>query len=152
MNIIDRPIDTLKPYDNNPRCNNDSVDLVADSIKTFGFRVPLVITEDGTLITGHTRLKAAKKLGLKSVPCIIADDLTDEQIHAYRLADNKTAEASAWDFAKLEHELLNIYRIDMSAFGFDAIRFDEPKTREKKSAPDGKVICPRCGHIQEEIQ
>ena len=94
--------DELIPYANNPRNNDEAVDYVANSIKEFGFKVPCVIDNEKNVVCGHTRLKAAKKLGIKEVPCIIADDLTEEQIDAFRLADNKTAEIATWDFEKLE--------------------------------------------------
>lgn len=92
MNVIDMRLDQLKPYENNPRHNDEAVDYVANSIQEFGFKVPLVVDKDGTIVTGHTRYKAAQQLGLDTVPVIIADDLTEEQIKAFRLADNKVAE------------------------------------------------------------
>ena len=91
MDIKQINVDKLIPYINNPRKNNDAVDQVASSIKNFGFKVPIVIDKDNEIITGHTRLKAAKKLGIEEVPCIIADDLTPAQIKAFRIADNKVA-------------------------------------------------------------
>ena len=111
-------IDEIFPYINNPRFNNEAVDAVAASIKEFGFKVPIIIDKDNIVVTGHTRLKAAHKLGMKKVPCIRADDLTDDQIKAFRVADNKVAEIATWDFGKLEIELQDI-EIDMSVFGFD---------------------------------
>lgn len=92
---------------------------MAASIKEFGFKVPIIIDRDDVVVAGHTRLKAAEQLGLEHVPCIIADDLTDEQIKAFRLADNKTAEFSEWDFNLMDEELADIADIDMSQFGFD---------------------------------
>ena len=121
--------DELIPYANNPRNNDEAVDYVANSIKEFGFKVPCVIDNEKNVVCGHTRLKAAKKLGIKEVPCIIADDLTEEQIDAFRLADNKTSEAATWDFEKLEIELESISGIDMSEFGFD-IDLDEEEPTE----------------------
>lgn len=116
--IIYKPLGELKPYKRNPRKNDGAVDAVAASIKEFGFKVPIVIDADGEIIAGHTRFKAAKKLGLKEVPCIIADDLTPDQIKAFRLADNKTAELADWDFELLQLELSAI-QLDMTDFGFD---------------------------------
>lgn len=115
----------LIEYENNPRNNESAVDAVYNSIKEFGFKVPIVITSDNVIIAGHTRLKASIKLGLDKVPCIIADDLTEDQIKAYRLVDNKTAEFATWDLEKLEEELLNI---DMSLldFGFEDFDGDIP--------------------------
>ena len=92
MNIIEKKITELKEYENNPRNNDSAVDAVAESIKNFGFRVPIIIDKDNVIVTGHTRRKAAEKLGLEVVPCIVADDMTEEQIKAFRLVDNKVSE------------------------------------------------------------
>ena len=92
MQIVEKKITELKEYENNPRNNDEAVEAVAESIRQFGFKVPIVIDSNGVIIAGHTRRKAAVKLGLDTVPCIIADDLTPEQIQVFRLADNKTAE------------------------------------------------------------
>lgn len=99
------PIDQVTPYDKNPRNNDASVDYVANSIREFGFKQPIVVDRDGVIIVGHTRLKAAEKLGLNEVPVLTADDLTEEQAKAYRLADNKVSEFSEWDFSQLDDEL-----------------------------------------------
>lgn len=130
MQIIEKKISELKPYEKNPRKNDNAVDYVAKSIEQFGFRVPIVIDSNKIVVCGHTRLKAAKKLGIKSVPCVIADDLTDEQIKAFRLADNKTAEFSEWDFDLLNQELDGIFDIDMSDFGFDSMDLDSDGEKE----------------------
>lgn len=108
----------LQPYENNPRINDNAVESVMNSIKEFGFKVPIVITKDNVIVAGHTRYKASLKLGLKEVPCIVADDLTEEQIKAFRLADNKVSELAEWDFTKLEQELAEI-SLDMSLFSFE---------------------------------
>lgn len=118
MNITEKSLSELKPYDNNPRNNDDAVQYVAESIKQFGFKVPIVIDKDNVIVAGHTRYKACKRLGIDKVPCVIADDLTEEQIRAYRLADNKVSEISTWDLEKLELELDSI-TLEMSDFGFD---------------------------------
>jgi len=120
-----KKISDLIEYDNNPRNNDEAVDAVASSIKEFGFKVPIVLTKDNIIIAGHTRLKASIKLGLKEVPCIIAEDLSDDQIKAFRLADNKTSELATWDFTKLEEELLKI-DIDMIQFGFGDLESSIP--------------------------
>lgn len=122
-------VDSLIPYANNPRLNDNAVDAVAASIKEFGFKVPIVVDGENVIINGHTRLKAAHKLGLKQVPVIVADDLTPEQVKAFRLADNKTGELAQWDMAKLGIELDGIEDIDMSDFGFDfeELEEDEPQ-------------------------
>lgn len=96
MQIVEKELSWLKPYANNPRDNASAVEPVANSIKAFGFKVPIVATKDGEIINGHTRFKAANKLNLEKVPVIIADDLTDEQIKAFRLTDNKTSEFAEW--------------------------------------------------------
>lgn len=120
MNIIEMEIEKVIPYENNPRKNDEAVDKVALSISAFGFKVPLVIDKNNVVITGHTRLKSAKKLGMKKVPCLIADDLTDEQIKAFRLADNKVAEFSEWDEDKLMQELEGLDS-DMTLYGFEEL-------------------------------
>lgn len=112
-------VDSLIPYANNPRLNDNAVDAVAASIKEFGFKVPIVVDGENVIINGHTRLKAAHKLGLTQVPVIVADDLTPEQVKAFRLADNKTSELAEWDLGKLDIELGQIPDIDMGAFGFE---------------------------------
>lgn len=105
MKIISKKIEELKPYENNPRNNENAIDYVANSIKEFGFKVPLVIDKDGVIVTGHTRYEACKRLGITDIPCIVADDLTDKQIKAFRLADNKVSDYSIWDNKKLLEEL-----------------------------------------------
>lgn len=115
----------LIEYDNNPRNNEEAVQYVANSIKEFGFKVPIVIDSNNVIIAGHTRLKASLSLGIKEVPCIIADDLDDNQIQAFRLADNKTAEFSTWDTDLLEIELKEL-DIDMMLFGFEELFDDIP--------------------------
>ena len=129
MEIIYKKIDEVIPYENNPRKNDDAVDYVAKSIEEFGFKVPIIIDKNNVIVTGHTRLKAAKKLGLKEVPTIMADDLTEEQIKAFRLADNKVSEFAEWDFNMLDVELADL-DIDMKDFGFN-INFDDEEIERK---------------------
>lgn len=121
MKIIEKQIQDLKPYDKNPRNNDDAVQYVANSIKQFGWKVPVVIDKDGVIVAGHTRYKAALELNIHEIPCIVADDLTPEQIKAFRLADNKVGEIAGWDFTMLDSELdgLKNCDIDMKDFGFD---------------------------------
>lgn len=149
MKIVEKKLSELKEYENNPRHNEGAVDAVAASIKEFGFKVPIVIDSDGVIIAGHTRKKAAEKLGLKTVPCIIADDLTPEQIKAFRLADNKTSELAGWDFEKLEAELAELGDMDMTAFGFiidEAVDIDDFfEEAEHKEKEPKRVQCPHCG-------
>ena len=152
MKIIKKKIAELIDYENNPRNNDGAVDAVAASIKEFGFKVPIIIDSDGVIIAGHTRRKAAERLGLDTVPCIVADDLTPEQIKAFRLADNKVGELAGWDFAKLEAELdeLTAFDVDMSKFGFNLSEealdidgfFEDAEQKEKKPKT---VVCPHCG-------
>lgn len=118
MQIYDKPLGWLTPYENNPRNNDEAVEPVANSISEFGFKVPIVATSDGEIINGHTRWKAAKKLKLKTVPVIIADDLTEEQVKAFRLADNKVAEIAQWDIELLLSEIDSVDNLDMTLFGF----------------------------------
>ena len=114
--IIYKNVVELVPYENNPRNNDEAVDYVANSIKQFHFQVPIIIDKDNVVVAGHTRLKACKKLGIEEVPCVVADDLTEDQIKAFRIADNKVGEVSTWDMEKLGFELADI-DIDMSEFG-----------------------------------
>lgn len=160
-------IDKIQVYKNNPRENDKAAEAVAESIKQFGFRVPLVLDKNNVIVCGHTRLKAAVLLGLQSVPCVIADDLTPEQIKAYRLADNKTGEFAEWDFEKLEKELeeLTAFDVDMSLFGFDESIFDDvngsgenvaeeyeearPTLQEKYIVPPFSVLDTKQGYWQD---
>ena len=158
MQIIEKNIAELREYENNPRNNDEAVEAVAESIKQFGFKVPIVIDNKNVIVCGHTRLKAAERLGLSFIPCIVADDLTDEQIKAFRLADNKTGELAEWDFEALEKELaeLTAFDVDMSAFGFDESVFEENEyindsngAKEYDTEDFGdeqfKHECPKCG-------
>lgn len=119
LQIVYKNISELNPYKNNPRFNDEAVEAVANSIKQFGFKVPIIIDSSNIIVAGHTRLKAAKQLGIDKVPCIVASDLTEEQIRAFRLVDNKVSELADWDYEKLEEELANINSIDMNIFDFD---------------------------------
>lgn len=152
MNIVIKKVEELKPYENNPRINDDAVKYVAESIKQFGFKQPCVITKDNVLVVGHTRTLAAKKLGIKEVPCIVADDLTEEQIKAYRLADNRVSQFSEWDLDKLNIELddlktdFNLEDLGFSAFLDDEIDYNgEPDLKDKNSGGEKEIECPYCG-------
>lgn len=142
-NIIQKKINEVVPYKRNPRKNDNAVDYVANSIREFGFQSPIIIDENDVIICGHTRYKAAKKLGLKTVPCIVAKGLTDEQVKAYRITDNKVSEMSEWDDALLKGELSELSGIDMSEFG---IEFSDPvekaylKEIAAKSPPKDVII------------
>lgn len=149
MEIIEKRLDEIKPYERNPRRNDAAVQYVAESIRQFGWKQPIVIDKDGVIVAGHTRYKAAQSLGLEKAPCVIADDLTPEQVKAYRLADNKVGEIAGWDFDALEEELAGI-EFDMSDFGFietdeypddselDADETDNEKTVARLVFPDYK--------------
>lgn len=132
MKIIQMKLIDIKPYDKNPRKNDGAVDMVANSIKEFGFKVPIIVDKNNIIVAGHTRHKAAKKLGLKEVPVIVADDLTDEQIKAFRLADNKVGEIAEWDFDLLGKELDDLlhFDINMADFGFDDLFEEEQEIIE----------------------
>ena len=152
MEIIYKKVSDLIPYEKNPRKNDEAVEYVANSIKEFGFKVPIVIDKNGTIVTGHTRLKASKQLGIKEVPCIVADDLNEEQINAFRLVDNKVSEIADWDFAKLDEELLNISNINMEDFDF-VVEFDDFNNISDEDFDDvineekrnKCIICENCG-------
>ncbi len=121
MSVELRPLDAVRPYANNPRQNDDAVEAVAESIRRFGFRQPIVVDADGVIVAGHTRFRAAQRLGLATVPVHVATDLTPDEVRAYRLADNKTAELASWDDAMLaiELEALRSTDIDWTLLGFD---------------------------------
>lgn len=145
MIIQEKPIEVLREYANNPRNNDNAVNAVAESIKQFGFRVPIVIDGENVIVAGHTRLKAAKQIGMTSVPCVVADDLTEEQVKAYRLADNKTAELAEWDFEKLEAELRELANFDMSVFEFDFAEYEEKQELIEDDVPElqEETICQK---------
>lgn len=143
-------LENLKPYENNPRKNDKAVKYVANSIKEFGFKVPIIIDKNNTIIAGHTRYKAAKELNMKCIPCIVTDDLTDEQVKAFRLADNKVGEKAEWNFDILEEELKNLLDENMKDFGFEEIEeleLDEFFENEKESKTKNikTIKCPHCG-------
>lgn len=153
MEIREIDLTCLIEYENNPRNNDGAVEAVAASIRNFGFKVPVVIDKDNVIIAGHTRLKAARRLGMETVPCIVADDLTPEQIKAFRLADNKVGELAGWDFAKLEQELVSLAdEFNMREFGFpnpDDVDIDnffmDDEQGEKKEKEPKRIQCPHCG-------
>lgn len=156
IQIIYKKTTDLQTYQRNPRVNDSAVKPTANSIKEFGFKVPIVIDENNEIISGHTRLKAAKLLGLEEVPCIMAEDLDEEQKKAFRLADNKTAELAGWDLELLMDEMAGIQSIDMEQFGFQiedmedfALDLDDSGKNEA-AEPTGKLAhCPKCGFVFE---
>lgn len=137
MRIEQRPIGSIKPYEKNPRKNEKAVDAVAASIREFGWQQPIVVDGNGVIIAGHTRYKAARRMGLLEVPVVVAENLTSEQVKAYRLADNKTGELAEWDFTALDEELAGIGELDMSQFGFE--NPGEKKENEKKYTTEIKL-------------
>ena len=152
MKIVELRIAELKEYENNPRLNDKAVESVAESIMQFGFKVPIIVDCDNVIVAGHTRLKAARFLGMECVPCIVADDLTDDQIKAFRLADNKVSEFAEWDFSMLEKELEEI-DMNMSVFGFDIdVDFEiggETEQGDLTQKETETMCCPHCGEVIE---
>lgn len=176
MQVIDRPLADIRPYENNPRENMDAVEKVAESIKQFGFQQPIVVDKAGVIIAGHTRYLAAQQLGFETVPVVVAD-LSEEKARAYRLADNRVAEYSYWDYDKLEQELNALGNADFGAEALESLGFDLPDDaftdddvtndtdddggNEDKLGTDGndgnefqpisenlktQHVCPKCGY------
>ena len=140
MRVEMRPIDSIRPYENNPRLNDDAVDAVARSIQEFGWRQPIVIDETGVIVAGHTRYKAALKLGLETVPVHVALGLSEAQLKAYRLADNQTARLSDWDEDKLPIELMALQEMD---FDLDLTGFSGDELMRSARAGDRSLDRPR---------
>lgn len=149
-------VNDLIPYINNPRINDEAVDVVAASIKEFGFKNPIIIDKENVIIAGHTRLKAAKKLGLEEVPVIRVEDLTENQIKAFRIADNKTVEFAEWDMELLElelEELEDIFtgfseeekEVIFNANDVDIDSFFEDAEEPNKEKEEEEIQCPHCG-------
>ena len=157
MQIEYRKIDELTPYENNPRINDHAVEAVASSIQEFGFKVPVIIDKDDVVIAGHTRIKAARQLGMDEVPTIKADDLTPEQARTFRLADNKTAELAYWDHEMLNVEiedLINLGVDNLDSYGFDldaidedieGLDLDDDSTDQSDDGDKQVCFCPKCG-------
>jgi len=154
MNVQNININKIKMYKNNPRINENSVEYVAESIDEFGFQQPIVLDKNNVIIVGHTRYLAAKYLNLIEVPCIIAEDLTPQQIKAYRLVDNKTNEFSEWDFELLSKELEELEpNFNMDEFGFDLELQEIAKDKSFKNkeidindlTKNFENECPKCG-------
>ncbi len=126
MKITNMKLADIRPYEQNPRFNDDAVDAVAKSIKEFGWQQPIVVDQEHVIIVGHTRLKAAEKLGLTEAPVLVADNLTPEQIQAYRIADNKTGEIAEWNYDLLPVEIKELQgaNFDLSLLGFDTDELD----------------------------
>jgi len=164
VRVNQRKLDSITPYPGNPRINDAGVAAVAASIREFGFRQPIVVDADGVIICGHTRYRAAQELGLETVPVHVAKDLSPEQVKAYRLADNKSAEMSTWDYDLLPIELADLQAtgFDMDVLGFEDIEIErligEADTGAMPENADGTEYdetaadhlemqeCPNCGH------
>lgn len=123
MNIITMKLKDLRPYKNNPRKNDAAVDFVKKSIQEFGYLVPIVIDKNNEIVAGHTRYKALKKLGIQQVPCVVADELSEDQIKAFRIADNSVSDVAEWDITKLAVEMADI-SLDLGEFGLDLGTFE----------------------------
>ena len=163
MQVVYRKTDEIIPYEKNPRINDDAVEPVAASIKQFGFKKPIVVNKDNVIIVGHTRLKAAKLLGMEEVPVVYAD-LSPEQEEAYRIIDNKSGEAATWDWDKLGFEYAKVIEegeVDMTPYGFDVdvdsvlneleaesqqvMREGEELSLDEFADDNFKYECPECG-------
>lgn len=160
LTVTEVDINSIIPYEHNPRNNEKAVAYVADSIRNFGFKVPIVIDKDNVIVTGHTRYKAALSLNMDTVPCIVATDLTPEQAKAFRIADNKVSEYSKWDETLLSQELKVISELN---FDFETLGFQEWEAeqllnpvsiddiseffvdKEPKEKKRQIVKCPLCG-------
>ncbi len=154
LKIVYRKPEELLEYDNNPRNNEEAVGKVAESIRQFGFKVPILIDQNNIIIAGHTRKLAAEELGLTQIPCICVEDLSEQQVKAFRLADNKVAEFSSWDPDKLADELAEIMDIDMTVFDFPDMALDELDVKDEDFLQDTEIVkdrtpktivCPHCG-------
>lgn len=156
MKITNVNASEIVPYENNPRKNDKAINYVEQSIRRFGFRVPIVLDRNNVIVAGHTRYKACLNIGMDTIPCVYADDLSEDEINAYRLADNKTSEFSDWDLDLLEVELEKLadWNVSMEDFGFDLshstivdpIDLDNEETKEKKIKT---CTCPKCGFVFE---
>lgn len=155
MKAVEMPIEKLVPYINNPRINDDSVPMVKESIKLFGFQQPVVVDKNNVIVIGHTRTMAAKELGMKTVPVIVADDLDEEKIRALRLIDNKVAENAEWDEELLNEEigeLLDSGFVDIQDFFGEKVADAFMEEIEQNDDSDGsyECTCPRCKFSGEE--
>lgn len=142
MKVVYMAVSELVPYENNPRNNEKAVEAVANSIREFGFKNPIIVDRQKVIVSGHTRRLAALKLGLDQVPVVYADDLTEDQIKAFRLADNRVAEMAAWDEDLLKEEMAKAVDFEFGDYGFDQKDLDEIV---KKDVNIKTHKCPRCG-------
>jgi ParB-like chromosome segregation protein Spo0J len=137
MQVTQQSIDSIIPYARNPRKNTNAVDKVSASIQEFGFRQPIVVDSDNVIIAGHTRYEAAKKLGMSEVPVHVAESLTEQQVKAYRLADNRVSQESEWDLDLLKLELSDL---DGMFTGFDQGEIDDLLDEEREGETDQESV------------
>lgn len=158
LRVVMKPVESIHPYENNPRYNDSAVPYVKNSIQEFGFKVPIIVDEAGSIVCGHTRYKVALELGMSHVPCIVASDLTPKQIQAFRLVDNKVSEFSSWDFSKLEIEIGELdAEFNLDDFGFfsdseragsspadvgSAAEMQDDTARDDRNIYTGRIITP----------
>ena len=159
MNIIELEIDEIKPYKDNPRVNKDAITVVKNSLSKFGWQQPLVLDKNNEIVVGHTRYYAAIELGMKKIPCLIADDLNDEKIKAYRIMDNKSSEYASWNYGLLTKEMQDILEsggLDLTFTGFSNNEIDnmiddinvelEDESSVARMDELNLITCPDCGH------
>lgn len=148
-------IEKIKPYENNPRKNDQAVEIVMKSIQEFGFKNPIILDKNNVIVAGHTRLEAAKRLGIKEVPTIKAEELTDNQIKAFRIMDNKSSEYADWDYDLLMEEIEDLKEdedFDLDATGFSKADLDNIEKQSEKAIEEidedieTKFECPKCGY------
>lgn len=145
MEYIRKRLSELKPYENNPRINDEAVDDVAESIRQCSYIAPIIIDEDGVILAGHTRYKALKKLGYQECEVVVVSNLTEEQKRKYRLYDNKTAEMASWDQRKLSVELCDV---DFQRYDFGQPKVALPDEETEEAGPK-TMTCPCCGEVFE---
>ena len=159
MNIIELEIDEIRPYKDNPRVNKDAITVVKNSLSKFGWQQPLVLDKNNEIVVGHTRYYAAIELGMKKIPCLIADDLNDEKIKAYRIMDNKSSEYASWNYGLLTKEMQDILEsggLDLTFTGFSNNEIDnmiddinvelEDESSVARMDELNLITCPDCGH------
>lgn len=147
MELVKLRLEELKPYRNNPRYNDEAVEVVEESIKQVGYIAPIVVDENHEILAGHTRHRALYNLGEEEADCIVVRGLTDEQKRKFRLLDNKTAEIADWDLEKLQKELDELDFGDFDFFSKEIEKMGNKLLAENKDAKSKLVICPRCGKV-----
>jgi len=137
-------IDTIKPYKKNPRNNDKAIDYIKKSIEEFGFKNPILLDKNNVIIAGHTRYEASKKIGLKQVPCIIVNNLNEEQIKAFRIVDNKSSEIATWNNEKMIEEIKSIDVNQLEKFDIEQIDFDFSREKLIEPQDEEEIICYEC--------